>query len=408
MILWRFCVCMLLLIQISHAQNMESLFQAIERFDTKALSEIIEEKKLADSYLNYLSRVYRDYLYSGAIERKINLKKVTASPYRLLLFTHYQNVTRGGYEPKIHTALLDEISKSKDLKWRNRMHLALIQHLRPYIQKEPFLIELLEEYISKVEVKWLSKTNHFLYEKVLFEMYLQKREVKREFKTNTLIKKKLTYLDSLCPNINYYRAGIEQGKAIVALEFEKSKDKALQYLRKSLEYSTLDSYYFGRKKHTYTQNSLGILLRDMGRYKEAIEIFETLVNSPIITKNARSLLKIHISLEKCYAALNLSQKAHYHATEVNRLQDSINHLRQTEVILEKNYDYHLAEKEQKIHLAKAKERSLYQWLLLLIPILGISILMIFFLYRIYQQSRKEVKKIARSFMYQTYTISLHF
>ena len=79
---------------------------------------------------------------------------------------------------------------------------------------------------------------------------------------------------------------------------------------------------------------------------------------------------------------------------INRLQDSINHLRQTEAILGKNYDQYLEEKEQKFHQAKAKEHTLYQWLFFLIPVLDFAFVMIFLLYAVYKKSRREVKQIA--------------
>ena len=48
-----------------YAQKEETLFHAIQEYDVEALSEIIEHNQLSDRYLLHLSKVYRDYLFTG-------------------------------------------------------------------------------------------------------------------------------------------------------------------------------------------------------------------------------------------------------------------------------------------------------------------------------------------------------
>jgi len=73
------------------------------------------------------------------------------------------------------------------------------------------------------------------------------------------------------------------------------------------------------KKHTFNRNSLGILLGNSGKYDDTIKIFNSLLNSPFITKNPTALLKVHTSLEKCYAQIDNSKKTYYHVQKKNKL-----------------------------------------------------------------------------------------
>ncbi len=296
---------------------------------------------------------------------------------------------------QIYTSLLKYSQTAKDPFLRNEMGLCMIEYLIRYAQKQPHLFPLLEEYQLGIDASSLNQIDSFRYRLSTLNILMKKNELKKDAMSHLNIEGQLLQLKAIRPTVNFYKGIVEKTAAIYHIEFTRDKEKALEHLKKASVFFASMKNYMGVKQQIYTQNSLGILLRDLGSYTEAITIFESLLHSKPIKENGIALLKVHTSLEKCYAALNLSQKAHYHAKVVNHLQDSINRLRQTEVILEKNYDQRLAENEEKIQRAKAKERSLYQWLLLLIPILGMSILMIFLLYRIYKKSRKEVKKITQ-------------
>ena len=97
-----------------YAQKEEALFQAIQEYDVEALSETVEHNQLSDRYSLHLSKVYKDYLFTGE-EEKVEVDKALQTPQRLLIYTHYQRLTRKGYDPKIHEALLEEIVKSKSI-----------------------------------------------------------------------------------------------------------------------------------------------------------------------------------------------------------------------------------------------------------------------------------------------------
>lgn len=127
-------------------------------------------------------------------------------------------------------------------------------------------------------------------------------------KPNSQLREKLMLLDSLCPDIANHKAILEQGKAIYTLEFEKNYEVAMKYLKKALVFYDIVPYHFGKKQHTFNRNSLGILLGNRGKYDDAIKIFNSLLNSPFRTKNPTALLKVHKSLEKCYAQIDNSKK----------------------------------------------------------------------------------------------------
>ena len=342
-----------------------------------------------------LTKAYRNYVEKGTVYDEIAIDKVKETPYRILMYAKYQMVLGKPYIPVIHTSLLKYSQTVKDPFLQKELSLCMIEYLQQYAQKQPHLFPLLEAYLLGIDASSLNQIDSFRYRLLTLNILMKKSEWEKDTMSHLNIEEQLMQLNAIRPAVNFYKAIVEKTAAIYHIEFTKNKEKAQEHLKKASVFFASMKNYMGVKQQVYTQNSLGILLRDLGSYTEAITIFESLLDSKPIKENVIALLKVHTSLEKCYAALNFSEKAHYHAKAVNRLQDSIYRLRQTEAILEKNYDYHLAENERKIYQAKVKERSLYQWLLLLIPILGISVLMIFFLYRIYKKSRKEVKKITQ-------------
>jgi tetratricopeptide (TPR) repeat protein len=320
--LQKFLFCLFIICQGIYAQKEEALFQAIQEYDVEVLSEIVEHNQLSDRYLLHLSRVYRDYLSTGE-EEIVEVDKALQTPQRLLIYTHYQRLIRKGYDPKIHEALFEEIVKSKSIFWQNEMYLGLIQYLNSFTQKEPFLIALLEDYLIEVDTNLLTKMNNYIFQKIVLDLELKKSEINKIMKPNSQLRERLMLLDSLCPDIAYHKAILEQGKAIYKLEFEKKSEEAMKYLKKALVFYDMVPYNFGKKQHTFNRNSLGILLRNSGKYDDAIEIFNSLLSSPFITKNPTSLLKVHTSLEKCYAQIDNSKKAYYHAQIKNNFQIDI-------------------------------------------------------------------------------------
>ena len=121
MSLQKLLFCLFIMYQGVYAQKEDALFQAIQEYDVKALSEIIDHNQLLDGYLWELSKVYRSYLLTGE-EEKVEVDKALQTPQRLLIYTHYQRLTRKGYDPKIHEALLEEIVKSKSIFLQNEMY----------------------------------------------------------------------------------------------------------------------------------------------------------------------------------------------------------------------------------------------------------------------------------------------
>lgn len=139
---------------------------------------------------------------------------------------------------------------------------------------------------------------------------------------------------------------------------------------------------------------MGILLRDAGKYREAISVFENLLQHPILRDNHMALLKIHTSLEMCYESINNTSKAYFHTKKKEKLNDSIYKLKQTESILEKNYDHKIEQKDKVIHKIEKERNKLYHWTIFLFPALGLCFLVVLIIFRFYKKSQDEVKNIA--------------
>ena len=266
------------------------------------------------------------------------------------------------------------------------MYLGLIQYLNSFTQKESFLIALLEDYLTEVDTNLLTKMNNYIFQKIVLDLELKNSEINKIMKPVSQLREKLMLLDSLCPDIAYHKAILEQGKAIYTLELEKNSEEAMKYLKKALVFYDMVPYHFGKKQYTFNRNSLGILLRNSGKYDDAIKIFNSLLSSPFITKNPTSLLKVHTSLEKCYAQIDNSKKAYYHAQKKNKLQDSIYHLKQKEKISDKDF-------EQKKEQFSNRYISLNTRFQTLIPIAACLLFLVFLLIWLYKKTQSTKVKL---------------
>jgi len=380
-----FIFFLFMLFNSSIAQSSESLFEAINRYDVSALTQIIDKNLILDPYLLFLTRCYRDYLEKGIIVDEIEKDKVYSSLQSTLLYAKYQGLLRKKYDPLIHESLLRELKQNNSSFWQNEIGLTMIHYLILYSQNEQHLIPLLEAYRKGIDPSSLTSLDKFRFEQIALDIVMKKLEIENETNPNKKIEMQLILLDKFCPEINYYKGIVEKGWAIYNIEFTKNTEQAIKHLKKANSFFGFMKNYFGQKQIAYNQNSLGITLRDLGKFNEAIPIFQSLLNMNPIKENAVALLKIHTSLEKCYAALGISRKAHYHAKMVNRMQDSIYKLRQTETIIEKDYD-------QKIAYLSKKHTSLTTQFQTLIPIAGGLLLMVLVFIWLYKktQSKKTI------------------
>ena len=80
------------------------------------------------------------------------------------------------------------------------MYLGLIQYLNSFLQKQPFLITLLEDYLIEVDTNLLTKMNSYIFQKIVLDLELKNSEINKITKSNSQLREKLMLLDSLCPD----------------------------------------------------------------------------------------------------------------------------------------------------------------------------------------------------------------
>lgn len=379
---------------VSTAQLDPAFFQALHSFDMPSLKKYKATKPFEEASLLGLLEDVINYIDFGIKNEKINLQEVIKTPESLLLYTHYLTISGIRYEPDLHQALLEAFNKNSPLLDKE-IGLALCNYLSYFSPRQSIVIPDVEKYLYSIIKSRFTDLDWFRYKQIEIDLLSQKLESDQLLEPNQDLKMKYDEQYRQCPENNYLKGIMEKNLGIYYEVFEQDYQQAEKYFKKASTYFSKMSNFFGERHYLFNQNSLGIVFQKTGKHKEALKIFRALIKEKVIHDHPEAYLFINQRLEECYIALDNPQQAHYHATVVNRLQDSIHRLRQTEAILEKNFDQRLAEKEQKIDQAKAKERTLYQWFLFLIPILGMALLIIFLLFRIYKQSRKEVKKITQ-------------
>ena len=64
--------------------------------------------------------------------------------------------------------------KTDNAVLKNELLLVLIEYLKAYAQKEPHLIALIQEYLTKLDLSFLDETNRYFYELIAFTTTLQK------------------------------------------------------------------------------------------------------------------------------------------------------------------------------------------------------------------------------------------
>ena len=379
---------------VSTAQLDPAFFQALHSFDMPSLKEYKATKLLEEASLLGLLEDIINYIDYGIKNDKINLQEVIKTPESLLLYTHYLTISEISYKPDLHQALLAAFNKNPPLL-NKELGLVLCNYLSYFSPRQSILIPDVEKYLYSINKSRFTDLDWFRFKQIEIDLLSQKLESVHLLEPNQDLKKKYDEQYRRCPKNNYLKGIMEKNLGIYYEVFEQDYQQAEKYFKKASAYFSKMSNFFGKRHYLFNQNSLGIVFQKTEKHKEALKIFRALIKEKVIHDHPEAYLFINQRLEECYIALDNPRQAHYHATEVNRLQDSINRLQQTEAILEKNYDQRLAEKEQKIEHAKAKERTLYQWFLILIPTLGVALLLIILLYGIYKKSRKEVKQIAQ-------------
>ena len=103
----------------------------------------------------------------------------------------------------------------------------------------------------------------------------------------------------------------------------------------------------------------------------------------------------HDWLFKCYKQQGDFRRALHHFSAFKSIYERLDRRKHARLILKIENENKVKESQDQLRELKEKHLSLQSQFYLIVPILGISVLMIFFLYRIYKKSRKEVKKITQ-------------
>ena len=177
--------------------------------------------------------------------------------------------------------------------------------------------------------------------------------------------------------------------------FQKEYSKAYEEFSLAKQKAEKISYHFIQKQIPEIEHSQAILLYREGSYKRATSVFEKLLKEEAFKNNEIAKMYTHDWLFKCYKQQGDFRNALHHFSAFKSIYERLDRRKHARLILKIESENKVKESQDQLRELKEKHLSLQSQFYLIVPILGISVLMIFFLYRIYKKSRKEVKKITQ-------------
>lgn len=194
--------------------------------------------------------------------------------------------------------------------------------------------------------------------------------------------------------------------AQLAVVFEKKgdKSKALEYVLKGLNSNNPNNPTL-----IYQYLHAGHLYFELGNYEMAKEYTLKSLNAARLNGSQFELKEVHMRLEVIYKQEKDFEKALFHSTRFHAIKDSITDLEGHRILVQKEADYQIAQKEQELELERKssdllkQEQRTQQYLILGLSLLLISSLLTFFIF--YQRKRLVALQANNEIMRQLHEIT---
>lgn len=188
------------------------------------------------------------------------------------------------------------------------------------------------------------------------------------------------------PNIDFFQ-GVALHMTGIFYTYPKDFKTARNYFFDAYE-TYNDQYYYSYHRKIITLIAFSIIDTREGKFDQAKQGLLGALNNKLVLGNPRFRKIIYQNLQKCYEAQGASDSSLYYSKKVNEMTEIIDRIDYAERKREIDSKYQLAEKNDEISNLSTKQKSLKKSLYTLLPVLGVSILILAILFMLYLKFRK--------------------
>ena len=267
-----------------------------------------------------------------------------------------------------------------------RLCLLQFYYQLPYKKKRDYVREIKNFSNDKVDEYW---HYYFSLNRRIDTLYHEKKAVSEYPSDLEIAHEKLI---TLAGSSTYLKGHALHNAGIYYDLFTAKIDSSINKFNKAIEVFSSKKNNFFNKNAQASLLSLAIVNLKLGKHSESIRAFHKANREYVIFDNGFEKRFIYDGLYKNYKALKIPDSALFYLEAHNKKTSELNKDKLAINNIEYEEDYQ--SKKRELQEMKRRKQTLQKVLFMLLPTLGITFLMIFFLYRIYKQSRKEVKQIA--------------
>ena len=296
---------------------------------------------------------------------------------------------------ELYKSGLNEAKQNQDTYLQKEIIFRILFLLKKNSRGELSTLKIKQGYLEQLEkLITFSTMDQFRIAHLYVDNEMQKLEIAQNNSNESIIQSFKVMENNSTKNamlrITYHRL-----YGIYLEVFQKKYRKSYEQFSMAIKIAEKIPHYFIQKQIPEIEHSQAIILFRQGEYRKATLIFERLLKESMFKDNQIAKMYIHDWLFKCYKQQMNFKNALYHFTTFKSIYDSLDRRQHARLILKMENENKVKQSKAQLLELKEKHLSLKSQFYLITPILGMSLLIIFLLFRIYKKSRKEVKKITQ-------------
>ena len=189
------------------------------------------------------------------------------------------------------------------------------------------------------------------------------------------------------PNVDFFQ-GVALHMTGIFYTYPEDFKTARKYFFEAYE-TYNDQYYYSYHRKIITLIAFSIIDTREGKFDQAKHGLLKALKSKLVLGNPRFRKIIYQNLQKCYEAQRVSDSSLYYSKKVNEMTEVIDRIDYAERKREIDSKYQLAAKNEEISNLSTQKKSLKKSLNTLLPVLGISILILAILFMLYLKFKKK-------------------
>lgn len=383
----------LLFSQSANYEVTDSILIVFKSYDLDKAKELIEElkeenlKKVFHSYWNY--NKYGDFNAEFLEVKKEDLSTRNNSIYSFIKAEYYKNSRQKEDSVLIYSYYLKSLKesiKAEDTALATTIFPKILDHLF-YLHETNF--DEFKKYSDLYQSFRKDKIDNYWYYYYAIVVKLAAYDrTKDDFHLQGIDFKQLYQLAN---NNLYLQAETYQLEGIYYNYFQKNKQKeAVVCFKKAIENYKKADFHISKSRISGNEINLRIVLFNLKKYKEAIPYFKQALDNSIVEKKPIEEFRANEWLYKCYDNLQNIDSARYYLGKMFLAKDKIDKFKYAKEVkeIESGYDWN-----QKLDELQGQNSKLQNNVYTLLPILGFVLLLLTFIFYLYQRYKSKSKTL---------------